>query len=134
MVKWCSGWVRRHGTLTYTCLIEKAKKKVDELELEEFKAWTGWAYNFVRRNGLKMRRRCGEDGDANEAFAVLRKHGNPRVLEELGARPEDTLNCDETGIIFEAHPERTLAPTCVKGTKRDMDCLTLLLCCNFTST
>ena len=132
MLAWCHGWVRRHGTLTYACLMEKAKKKAEELELDDFKGSNGWACNFVRRHGLKMRRRCGEGGDANEASAELARHAIPRVLMELGARPQEVLNCDETGIIFGAHPERTLAPTSVKGTKRDMDRLTLLLCCNVT--
>ena len=27
MLAWCHGWVRRHGTLTYACLMEKEKKK-----------------------------------------------------------------------------------------------------------
>ena len=134
MVSWCHGWVRRHGTLTYACLMEKARKKADELDLDNFKASNGWACNFVQRNGLKMRRRCGEGGDANEASAELGKHSIPLVLQQLRARPEDVFNCDETGIIFGAHPERTLAPTSVKGTKRDMDRLTLLLCCNVTGT
>ena len=133
MIQWCHGWVRRHGTLTYACLMEKGLKKAEEMDIE-FKASNGWSCNFVRRNGLKMRRRCGEGGDANEASADLAKHAIPRVLEQLGARPEDVFNCDETGIIFGAHPERTLAPTSVKGTKRDMDRLTLLLCCNVTGT
>ena len=134
MLAWCHGWVRRHGTLTYACLMEKAKKKAEELEVDDFKGSNGWACNFVRRHGLRMRRRCGEGGDANEASAELAKHGIPRVLDHLGARPKDVFNCDETGIIFGAHPERTLAPTSVKGTKRDMDRLTLLLCCNVTGT
>ena len=134
MLKWCHGWVRRHATLTYACLVEKGKKKADELKLEIFRASTGWACNFVRQNGLGMRRRCGEGGDANEASAELRKHAILRVLLQLGATVEDTFNCDDTGIIFGAHPERTLAPTSVQGTKRDMDRLTLLLCCNVTDT
>ena len=132
MLAWVHGWVRRHGTLTYACLMEKGKKKADELELDDFKGSNGWACNFVRRHGLKMRRRCGEGGDANEASAELARHAIPRVLAQLGAQPEEVFNCDETGIIFGAHPERTLAPTSVKGTKRDMDRLTLLLCCNVT--
>ena len=93
----------------------------------------GWACNFVRRHGLKMRRCCGEGGDANEASAELARHSIPRLLAQLGARQEEVFNCDETGIIFGAHPKRTLAPTSVKGTKRDMDRLTLLPCCNVTS-
>ena len=88
----------------------------------------------MRRHGLLMRRRCGEGGDANEASAELAKHSIPRVLAQLRANPEDVFNCDETNIIFGAHPERTLAPTSVKGSKRDMDRLTLLLCCNVTGT
>ena len=134
MVEWCHGWVRRHGTLTYACLIEKARKKADELDVQGFKGSNGWVCNFVRRNGLRMRRRCGEGGDANEASADLARYAIPRVLRELGARPEDVFNCDETGIIFGAHPERTLAPTSVKGTKRDMDRLTILFACNVTGT
>ena len=88
----------------------------------------------MRRHGLKMRRCCGEGGDANEASAELARHSIPRLLTQLGARVEEVFNCDETGIIFGAHPERTLALTSVKGTKRNMDRLTLLLCCNVTGT
>ena len=134
MLKWWHGWVRRHGTLTYACLMEKGKKKADELVLDAFRGSNRWACNFVRRNRLKMRRRCGEGGDANEASVELGRHAIPLLLQHLGARPEDMFNCDETGIIFGAHPERTLASTSVKGTKRDMDRLTLLLCCNVTGT
>ena len=36
-----------------------------------FRASNGWVCNFVRRHGLKMRRRCGEGGDAHEASAEL---------------------------------------------------------------
>ena len=132
MLRWCHGWVRRHGTQTYACLMEKGKK-AEELDIDTFCGSHGWACTFVRRNGLKMRRRCGEGGDANEASAV-RRHSIPVVLQHLGVRPKDTFNCDETGIIFGAHPQRTLAPTSVKGTKCDMDRLTLLLCCNVTGT
>ena len=41
MLAWCHGWVRRHGTLTYACLMEKARKKAEELELDEFKGSNG---------------------------------------------------------------------------------------------
>ena len=133
MISWCHGWVRRHGTLMYACLMERALKKAEELDVD-FKASNGWSCNFVRRNGLKMRRRSREGGDTNKASADLARHAIPWVLEHLGARPEDVFDCDETGITFGAHPERTLAPTSVKGTKRDMDSITLLLCCNVTGT
>ena len=105
-----------------------------ELDIRGFTASQGWATNCCRRNSLKMRRRAGEGEDANEASAELKMHGIPLILRELGARPEDVFNADETGIIFAAQPQRTLAPESVRGTKKDMDRLTLLLCCNVTGT
>ena len=93
LLSWCIGWVRRHGTLTYALLREQALLKAKklgpesrpmktkktpagiwvEVEPHEFRASSGWATGFCRRNGLKMRRRCGEGGDANIASADLAK-------------------------------------------------------------
>ena len=36
MVVWCHDWVRSHGTFTFACLIEKATKKADEMDVEGF--------------------------------------------------------------------------------------------------
>ena len=83
-------------------------------------------------NGVKKAEEL--EGDENEASDELARHAIPRVLTHLGVRVEEAFNYDETGIIFGAHSERTLAPTSIKGTKRDMDKLTLLLCCNVTGT
>ena len=110
LLAWFHGWVRRHETLTYACLIEKAKKKAEEWELHAFRASNGWVCNFVRRHGLKMRRRCG-GGD--EASAELSRHAIQQVHIQLGARLEEVFNCDESSIIFGAHPKRMLAPTSV---------------------
>ena len=77
-----------------------------------------------------MRRQYGEGGDANVASADLAKSAIPFILESLRARPEDVFNCDETGIVFGAQPHRTLAPFSVKGSKREMDRLTVLLACD----
>ena len=81
-----------------------------------------------------MRRRCGEGGDANQASADLGREAIPYVLRTLGARPEDTFNCDESGFIFGAQPYRTLTPVNVSGTKKAMDRYTVLICCNATGT
>ena len=140
LLTWCIGWVRRHGTLTYALLREQALLKAMklgpesrpirtkknaagvwvEVEPPEFRASSGRATAFCRRNGLKMRRRCGAGGDANVASADIAKTGIPYILETLHAKPEDVFNCDETGIVFGAQPHRTLAPFTVKGSqKRD---------------
>ena len=100
---------------------EKAMLKAMELDIRGFTASQGSATNFCRRNSLKMRKRAAEGGDANEASAELGMHGIPLILRESGARPEDVFNADETGIIFAAQPQRTLAPESVRGTKKDMD-------------
>ena len=81
-----------------------------------------------------MRRRCGEGGDANEASVEVARYAITLVLQHYGAHPEDVLNCDETGIIFGAHQERTLAPTSVKGTKTDTHRMAILFCCNVRGT
>ena len=136
MLRWCTGWVRRHGTLTYATLKEQAgilARRMPELA-DGFSCSTGWAQGFCARHDLKLRRRCGEGGDANQAAADLGRDAIPYILRTLGARPEDTFNCDETGIIFSAQPYRTLTPISVTGTKKAMDRYTALMCCNATGT
>ena len=136
LMVWATGFLRRHGTLTYALIKEQAEVFARQRNFPEdmFKTSNGWCTNFCRRHDLKMRRRCGEGGDANRASADLARDGIPAVLQILGARPEDTFNCDETGIIFGAQPHRTLAPTKVSGTKKVLDRLTVLFCCNVTGT
>ena len=136
LLRWCTGWVRRHGTLTYAILKEQAlvlARRMPEISVD-FACSNGWADGFCRRHDLKMRRRCGEGGDANVAAAELGRSAIPYVLQSLGARPKDTFNCDETGIIFTAQPYRTLTPINVQGTKKAMDRVTALMCCNATGT
>ena len=41
MLKWCHGWVRPHGTLTYACLMEKGKKRQTNWSLTPSAALTG---------------------------------------------------------------------------------------------
>ena len=136
LMTWSMRFLRRHGTLTYALIKEQAEVFAKQKNIPEadFKTSNGWCTNFCRRHDLKMRRRCGEGGDANQASADLGREGIPHVLQFLGARPEDTFNCDESRIIFRAQPHRTLAPTKVTCTKKVLDRLTVLFCCNVTKT
>ena len=81
-----------------------------------------------------MWRRFGEGGDANQASADLARSSIPYILEQLGAKPEDTSNCDETDMVIGAQLHCTLTPSSVKGSKREMERLTILLCTNVTGT
>ena len=54
------------------------------------------------------------------------------VLANLGTRPQDVFNCDETGIILGAQPFKTLAFSRVSGVKKCMDRITIMLYCNAT--
>ena len=81
-----------------------------------------------------MRRRFGEWGDANLASADLGWEAIPYILMTLGARPEDTFNCDESGFVFLAQPYRTLTLVNVSVAKKVVDMYTVLFCCNATGT
>ena len=68
-------------------------------------------------------------------YSILRGHSRRRLTKHLlDANREDIFNCDKTGINFKEHLKRILTSTSLKGTKRDMDRLTLLLCCNVIGT
>ena len=73
-------------------------------------------------------------GDAKQASAEFGHDGIPAVLKLLGAKPEDTFNCDESVVIFGAQPTSTLAPTIVASTKQVLDPLTVQFFINLTGT
>ena len=79
-----------------------------------------------------MRRRIGEAASANMANAELARNSIPMVLAHLGARSVDVFNYDETGLILGAQPTKTLAFGRVAGVKKQMDRITIMLCCNAT--
>ena len=56
------------------------------------------------------------------------------MLAELKVKPKDIFNADETGIIFNAHHNKSLAPHRISGMKHNMNRVTLMLCCNANGT
>ena len=54
-------------------------------------------------------------------------HDGILFVTEYDPRLEDMLNGDETGMIFGVEPHRTLALTKNLGTKKVLQCLTVLL-------
>ena len=120
--------------MSYEVIQEKALELAKLLNISQFKASNGWCQRFCRRADLSCHTREGERASANEEAANFAKEWMPALLSELKVGPKDVFNADETGMIFNAHPNKTLAPHRIAGMKRNMNRVTLLLCCNADGT
>lgn len=61
----------RNAKITDRLLLEKAQMLAAELGIGDFKASSGWLYNFKKRKGIALRQLCGESGSAETVSAVV---------------------------------------------------------------
>ena len=117
-------------------LHEKAKELAAALGLaDEFKGSSGWLSNFKDRYRLKCYSLHGESGAAPASAVQLAQDAVPRVLQELGAKPDDVYNTDETGLNYRTQPNKTLNHDGVpRGLRKMKERITVLLCVNVTGT
>jgi hypothetical protein len=59
----------------------------------------------------------GESGGADLEGAQKALETIPKIISEGGFSAHDVYNLDETGLLFKAQPNRTLAKGKVKGKK-----------------
>lgn len=88
-----------------------------------FSASKGWFDKFLRRFGLKG---VPLHGEAASAYAGAEEFVDTfrEVMEEVGYRPEQVFNMDETGLLWKRLPRHPLAKDEAK------DRLTLIMCGN----
>ena len=134
LIAWANHYIDNNGCLTYDIIVARAQQLGEQLGIRDFDYNQGWVYRFCTRASLTVRRRVGEAASANLASVELAHHAIPIVLAMLAARLEDVFNCDETGLVFGAQPCKTLAFGPVSGTKRAMDRVTVMFCCNSLGT
>ena len=132
LLTWAHHWLEHNGAITYALLQAQAMEVGRTLNIHGFGYSQGWVNRFCRRHGLALRRRVGEAASANMANVELARNSIPMVLANLGARPQDVFNCDETGIILGTQPFKTLAFRRVSGVKKQIDRITIMLCCSAT--
>lgn len=118
--------------------VEILKAKARELHNKNdepggFNASNGWFANFKKRHGIRMLKICGEKL-SNKAILVdpfIKKF--QEKVEELGLKPDQIYNADETGLFFKVMPNKTLVSfkeTTAPGRKVSKERLTFLACTN----
>ena len=85
-------------------LIEKAKEIAERLGKSNFKGSRGWLDKWKLRYNIKQVKVCGESGDVRGQAIDSRKERLPEILH--GYAKEDIWNMDETGVFWQALPDR----------------------------
>jgi len=108
------------------------KAKESGTQLSNFEASKGWLEKFQKRYNSSSKIITGESG------SVILEHvesGRKRLQELIALFDiENVYNADETGLFFRLGPNKTLATKNdkAKGTKKNKERITVLLCCNAT--
>ena len=89
-------------------LLAKAEEFSQKLEIENFKASTGWLERFKERNGIAFKKVCGEAKSVDMTSTDMTEWGQrlSRLLEQYS--PDDIYNANETGMFYRLLPDKTL--------------------------
>ena len=114
---------------------EKAFEVAGRLSIEDFSASNGWLDRFRKRNGIVFRQ-ISEESEAVKECDVRAWTAStlPILLKKYSL--EDVYNADEFALFYKLMPDKSLVlknKTC-HGGKMSKDRLTVLACCNATST
>ena len=130
-------YIDNNGCFTYDTIVAKARQLRQQLDITDFDYSQVWVYRVLLRSGLNLHRRVGDAASANLASVELAHVAiplfSPMGVPMLAARPEVIFNCDETGLVYGAQPQKSLAFGADAGKQRAMQCVTVI-CCNFIGT
>ena len=116
------------GPLIQEAALEFSKK----LNKPNFKASNGWLESFCKSKNISFLSLNGESGSADAESAIDFQN----KLEELccGFTPENIFNCDETGLMFKALPNKSYVQKTKqsRGIKIKKDRLSVLLTASMT--
>lgn len=131
LLKWFQDKRKCHVPISGLVLEEKANEIAKILNIDDFKATSGWLSRWKSRNQICFKKSHGESADASiENANSWKADVLPTVLKnyELSC----IYNCDETALYYRATPDGSL---CFKkekliGGKICKDRLTILCCSN----
>lgn len=130
---WFGNVIKRGVRVSGPMLKEKAVELARRMGHDEFVATDGWLSRWKNRRDIKFKKAHGEKASANsveaEKWSLTRI---PALLERYAL--EDIYNADETGLYFRATPDGSLTyrHEQIMGSKKAMDRVTVLCCCNAT--
>ena len=132
LVDWFRKARSKNMPITGPMLKEKAMQIAKALDVpqDEFKASNGWLGRFKKRNGITGKFISGEAGDVSEDTVDSWQERLSDILQ--GWAPQNIWNMDETGQLFRALPNKSLAEASRKctGEKRSKERLTCALFVN----
>ena len=134
ILKWFSNVRDQNVPVSGPILLAKAEEFARKLNIENFKASSGWLEHFKERNGITFKKVCGEAKlvDTTSANMTEWEHRLGRILDQYSA--DDIYNADETGVFYRLLPDKTLEFKKVDchGGKKSKERLTALVCANMT--
>ena len=104
---WFTRLENSQAVVTDKLLREKALAIAAELKETEFKASQNWLLLFKQRHNIRQYVLQGEAGSADKVYVDIAKNELPSILRDTAR--EDIYNGDETGLLYRAIPDRTLA-------------------------
>ena len=138
---WIDASRRLSIALPPSVIMEKARRLATQMNIcdDDFKATWGWFRKFRHRQCLNTISLYGEGGAVNrndpELLASLERLY--AIVNEYDA--SCVYNMDETGLFFRLVPRYTVIlpsedPTTIRGKKKLLDRVTLVVCCNANGT
>ena len=117
-------------------LMAKADSLVKELQIDDFKANSGWLYWFKIRRSLIFKTICGEAASVTpEMTSEWRDKQLPSLLSRYSA--DDVYNADETGLFYKCLPNKTYTlkgENASRNRKESKERLTVLVATNMSGT
>ena len=139
LYKWFEGLRSQNIPVSQDLLKAKAvelyNKAIEQgAQFPNFEASNGWLEKFQNQYDIRCKTITGE----SESACLNQVENGRKELQQVIAtfNIDDVYNADETGLFFRLGPNKTLASKGdkAKGTKKDKERITVLLCCNATGT
>ncbi|XP_025207667.1 tigger transposable element-derived protein 7-like [Melanaphis sacchari] len=111
----------------------EAYRLAKQLNINNFKASSGWLFRFRRRHNITNKKICSESlSGNNKVVESFRKKLND-ILKAENILPSQLYNCNETGLYWRALPNSSRASKAnnnTNGRKISKDRVSALLCAN----